>query len=160
FTNFGEWDQARENARWFVRVAARLGIRATAFLTDASMPYQGFIGRGEALLALNAIFNGKATGDLRNHAELCSQMATSCFDSGEGATASMLAAKFKNHLEQQGSSWDDFQGKLLELTSQPRVVISAASDGFFCVDLEAIRRILVARQQLSKTSGEAFPDPC
>jgi pyrimidine-nucleoside phosphorylase len=160
FTNFGEWDQARENARSFVRVAARLGIRATAFLTDASVPYQGFIGRGEALVALNGIFSGKATNDLSDHAELCRQMAQSCVDSRLGTSPSVLRAKFQNHLEQQGSTWGDFQRKLVELSSQPRSVIRAASDGFLSVDLNAMRRILSEKQQLNKASEETFSDPC
>jgi thymidine phosphorylase len=160
FTNFGEWDQARENARSFVRVAARLGIRATAFLTDVSVPYQGFIGRGEALVALNEIFSGEATKDLSDHAELCKQMAQSCVDSRLASPLSVLVAKFQNHLEQQGSSWDNFQRKLLELSSQPRTVIRAASDGFLSVNLNTIRRILSEKQQRNIASKETFSDPC
>ncbi|HWR14730.1 MAG TPA: hypothetical protein VN577_07865 [Terriglobales bacterium] len=160
FTNFGGWEQARENARRFVRVAARLGIRATAFLTDGSMPYQGFIGRGEALVALNSVFSGNAPDDLKHHAELCRQMARSCLDSPLGAPPAVLAAKFQNHLEQQGASWEDFQRKLLQLGSEPRAVIRAESDGFVGVDLNSIRRILSSRQQLGQPTKEAFSDPC
>ena len=76
--NFGcNWEEARENGRRFSAVAAILGIGATCILTDATVPYQRFLGRGESLLALRHSFNGTADAWLRRHATACLAMANS-----------------------------------------------------------------------------------
>src|SRR6185503_4646328 len=52
FGNFGAtWSLAKANARQFCEVASTLDISASCFLTDGSVPYQPFIGRGESLIA-------------------------------------------------------------------------------------------------------------
>jgi thymidine phosphorylase len=50
--NFGdEFAAARLNAQRYISVARVLGLRPSCALTDASQPYQPYLGRGEALLA-------------------------------------------------------------------------------------------------------------
>ena len=82
--NFGlTWDEARRNAERFQRVAAIVGVKAVCFLTDARFPYQPFIGRGEALVALKDTFSGLGEPALEQHTRLCFAMA--CGTTGQAA---------------------------------------------------------------------------
>lgn len=160
-TNFGgTWDEARVNARQFIGVARILGISATCILTDATVPYQPFIGRGESLLALDRVFSGETSGELSNHLGLCAEMADLCLDTSTALSSEELGEVFRQHLQQQGASWSSFASKVREVESEPTATLRAGSDGYFSVDLDGIRRSIVTRQELAKSEGEAFPDPC
>lgn len=160
FTNFGAWDVARANGRRFISVASCLGISATCLLTDCSIPYQGFIGRGESLVALKSVFEGQATPDLLSHASLCQRMAEMCLRRRIDVSAAGLAAVFRSHLEQQGTTWDRFEQKADDVLSQPTAAITAKAEGYPVVDLAAVRRILTVHQRKNSTDGDPFPDPC
>lgn len=160
-TNFGPtWHEARDNAHRFIRVAQKLGIAGTCFLTDATMPYQPFLGRGESLVALTRIFSAEATDDLANHVTLCSEMANFCLRTNVVPHREELQDVFRKHLEQQGTTWTNFVSKVRQIESQPTTTLTAESDGYFTVDLEGIRRSLVNQQEAAKSAREPFPDPC
>lgn len=149
-------EEARSNAARFCRVAAILGLNARCVLTDGSSPYQPYIGRGEALLALYEIFEGEPNSWLQEHVELCWRMVGS--DRKEPAPSpSLLRQEFGVHLGAQGSSWPAFLERVRQLRAQPTTVIHATTDGFAMADLALIRSVLVEAQALY--SGEVFPDP-
>jgi thymidine phosphorylase len=161
YTNFGStWLEARVNAQRFIGTAALLGIDATCFLTDAAVPYQPFIGRGESLVALHHILSGNLTPALTKHLNLCRTISNACAG-GNDADPSDLRAVFADHLKQQGSSWDIFVRKVDELLTQPRGIIFAKSDGYLSVDLASIRQIIINHQaeRLGKSDTQ-FPDSC
>lgn len=161
FTNFGNWDIARTNGRRFISVAKHLGISATCLLTDGSIPYQRHIGRGESLLALKSYFDGYATSDLLSHVSLCQRMAQECLTKeATDPSAAKLASIFRNHLEQQGTTWSKFEQKTHDVLLQPKRGIEAKTDGYLAIDLDAIRRILTAYQRNRIIPGAPFPDPC
>jgi thymidine phosphorylase len=161
FTNFGQtWDEARQNAVRFIRVAKMLHIQASCFLTDATAPYQGFLGRGESLVALHRIFSGDLTEDLAAHLGLCSKMASACFVNRHARDMTDLKGVFTAHLEQQGGSWDSFARKVNEVESQTSRIMTAESDGYVCLNLAGVRELLVLRQEEAKSTSNQFPDPC
>ena len=161
FTNFGRtWDDARQNAIRFIRVANMLHIHASCFLTDATAPYQGFLGRGESLVALHRIFSGDLTEDLTEHLGLCDSMASACFVNRHAVGMTGLKGVFTDHLEQQGGSWEGFARKVSEVESATSGIITAESDGYVCVDLPRVRELLVVRQEEAKSANNQFPDPC
>jgi thymidine phosphorylase len=160
-TNFGStWDEGRNNAERFIRVARILGIGATCFLTDATMPYQPFIGRGESLVALARIFSAEQPEDLAAHVTLCTEMARSCLGRNITPHPEDLERVFRSHLEQQGTNWTSFISRVRDIESQPTAIITADTDGYFNVDLDGIRRSLFSRQEATKSAREQFPDPC
>jgi thymidine phosphorylase len=160
-TNFGStWDEARENSHRFIRVARILGISATCLLTDATLPYQPFIGRGESLIALARMFSAQRTRELADHLALCTEMANFCLNTSATPHQEELKLVFRHHLEQQGTNWSNFITKIEQVESQPTAVLTAEGDGYFSVDLERVRQALVSRQEAAKLSGEQFPDPC
>lgn len=76
FGNFGAtWSEAKENSIKFCEVATFLGKNAKCFLTNGTYPYQPYIGRGEALLALHKVFYGDMEEALLGHDKLCFSMA-------------------------------------------------------------------------------------
>ena len=76
YGNFGSsWNEARTNARLFIRAAAQHSVQAYPVLTDGRQPYQPCIGRSEALLALASVFDGSASGWLAEHVEQCRALA-------------------------------------------------------------------------------------
>lgn len=160
-TNFGStWDEARDNARIFIRVAQRLSISAKCYLTDATLPYQPFIGRGESLIALSKIFSGIHDPELKEHLDLCSSIATACVEGDAHASNDELAGIFAANLEQQGASIDSFARKVTVTQAQPTMTLMAKSDGYLTVDLNGIRSVLVDCQTAAESRTEAFSDPC
>jgi pyrimidine-nucleoside phosphorylase len=160
FTNFGDWDNARTNGRRFISVARHLGISASCLLTDCCVPYQGHIGRGESLLALKSFFDGYATQDILSHVSLCQRMAEDCLGGAIDISAAGLAAIFRRHLEQQGTTWAKFEQKTQDVLSQPKRAIQAKTDGYLAIDLDSIRRVLTVYQSNMTTTDVPFPDPC
>lgn len=161
FTNFGStWDEARENATRFIRVAQLLRIHASCVLTDASAPYQRFLGRGESLMGLHRILSGDLSQDLAAHLELCCMISRACLPDKETSSRADLKVVFSNHLEQQGTSWESFVEKVNDVESQNAVIIPAELDGYLGVDLAGVRQSLVMSQDEQKSLSCQFPDPC
>lgn len=161
--NFGEdMRTAIENARFFGEVAARLKIRATSFVTDCTAPYQPFIGRGEAILALHELFHGEPSAWLASHAEQCwrfvSRLCTSA-DEQADVTDMLRQARevFEHHLQAHGSSPAAFLGLVSHLNRQPRHVVESNDNGFVDYNLAEIRDFIVQRQR--GEVGKRFPDP-
>jgi pyrimidine-nucleoside phosphorylase len=158
--NFGKtFQEARDSAQLFCGAAAVAGIRAVAILTDARRPYQPYIGRGEALLALKIIFDGGVDGLLAEHADRCrlmaqhvAQLAGVC-----DATDQMkISHTFAENLVAQGSSYAAFEEKVHAIKSEHRRELTAAGSGFVVVDLAALRSIFVDVNR--PRIGTAFPD--
>jgi thymidine phosphorylase len=155
----GTWDEARVHAQRFCRVARLLGIDAVCFLTDASMPYQPHIGRGEALVALADIFDGSESAALARHSAECWDMA--CETSGvrrAPPSGPDLREVFERHLTAQGSSASAFIVRVEEVRRQEVRKVAVARDGYLGVDLGSLREVLVGLQAASHATAE-FPDP-
>jgi len=161
--NFGaNWDEAKDNAQRFCLVAKLLGIEATCFLTDASVPYQPYIGRGESLAALSEVFAETASGLLAEHAKMCFQMAalTVAGDRSVQPGGVRSAHRFEQNLVAQGSHSDAFRRKVAETLEGHKHIIRSPSEGFLHINLEKLRDVLVDVQKQATTDKDGFPDPC
>lgn len=158
--NFGEdLASARKNAQLFRQVAARLGINATCLLTDASRPYQPYIGRGEAVLALFRLFNGEADHWLRRHADQCAWMAAATIGASVCPAASLPAYDaFSSNVKAQGGSISAFETVARRTADGHKFTVTAPNSGFPRVDLERLRQIIVSRQKQVCGDG-IYPDP-
>lgn len=165
--NFGQSrEAASQNACRFCRVASLLGCQALCFLSDASNPYQPFIGRGESLVALFQILSGQADTWLRKHDDMCYAMAhrlaliKSIGDCSVRPTPKTLLSVLNENLEAQGSSSDQFEQYVFDIQNKHRLRITAPSDGFLHVNLESLRTVIVYLQELTATVERPFSDPC
>jgi pyrimidine-nucleoside phosphorylase len=159
--NFGtDLEEARANARRFTAAACLLGMDATCFLTDARRPMQPFVGRGEALMALDRVTSGVidgSTGDcLGAHARDCRHMAECTLNRAESvvspeAPRGALEAVLQAHRTTLAS----FDDRVAALWQEPRIAIRASHDGFVSYDLAGLRDVLVERQR----RGDAGDDP-
>ena len=160
--NFGSsWEEARRNARRFESVAAIVGIEARSILTDATRPYQGFVGRGEALLALKQLFGGDGDPYLISHALECLSMAILVADNRKTDAVSALrhcAAHFFENLYAQGSCVDAFEDYTESIERGHGLHLEARSEGAVDIHLERIRDIVVHYQRLGAPEGKEFPD--
>lgn len=164
--NFGaDLAAARTNARRYNVVARLLDLKPVCGLTDATRPYQPYIGRGESLLALAEILAGRAQGWLADHAILCQRISD--------AVASMLGAEVtgppahaqlqRAHdalLEAHGAQPSAFLARVEIVRDARRSVILAERRGVVSYDLRRLRELLVARQLASLRASESGPpDP-
>jgi pyrimidine-nucleoside phosphorylase len=156
--NFGaSADAARGSALRFAAAASRLGMDATCFLTDARRPMQPFLGRGEALMAIDHVISGAAGGWLATHAADCCLMASCTVGSGEsaapepGALRDALVAVLRAH----GTTVAAFEHRVAAVRRQPRITLRAECDGYVAYDLVGLRDVLVRRQR----GGDAGEDP-
>lgn len=163
--NFGkDWEEAERNARLFVEVGQRVGIEATAVLTDGRFPYRPYIGRKEALLALNKIFAGDSPAWLTEHFELCRTLALASAPNSmrsrlSKASVSDLEAVFLSNVKMQGGDLDALDRMIKDLAGDHNVAISANEAGFAHFDLHLIRKALVYWQNSCTENGRIFPDP-
>ncbi len=164
--NFGDSiETARSNAQRFVQVAQELGIRAICALSNANPPVQPWVGRGEALVAVGDALSDKAVGRLREHADECMMMASLAVgseDSPDVPRAWGLASDaHETMLTAHGADPDAFWRRVTDVRTSARVEHRARVAGAVDIDIDGIRRSLVARQNMSApVAGAAFPDPC
>ena len=158
--NFGsDMPAARENAELFCRVASALKIDATCILTDASRPYQPYIGRGEALLALFRLFSGDADHWLKRHADHCSWMASATVGLPPSpVTVDHIYEAFASNVKAQGGSIAGFEDAAHKVADSRRYTVTAPKSGFPTVNLERLRQVIVRRQKKADGDG-TYPDP-
>lgn len=164
--NFGSsWDEARNNAMRFCRVATHLGLEAACFLTNGRIPYQPFVGRGESLMALVEFFKGRATGSLKIHTDTCFAMAASV----AGLTGNEhinrpsptdLFYHFEANLVLQGSDVSSFNEYVDKVKKKHLFDILSSREGFLHVDIGRLRDTIVDLQNQGISSEHMFPDPC
>lgn len=163
--NFGStWTIARDNAKLFIKTAELCDIKAFPVLTDARFPYQPYIGRGEALLALSEIFQGKASTWLAEHVAQCKLLAISVAPSSlhekiANTQTQELESLFFTNIEAQGGGIGSFRTKASEIRSLHTEKLVAESDGFLCIALDEIRKTLTTFQARTESKGNPFPDP-
>lgn len=160
--NFGKtWEEGRKNAQLFCEVAKILDIEAKCFLTDGRIPYQPYIGRGEALLALYNLFTGKAEENLLKHSELCFEMSR-ILSSGYNLDKykKNIFDIFNENLAAQGSDIKSFERKVSEIAkSHSENFIRSGKSGYLNIDLGKIRTVLVDFQRNYPVLHSLFSDP-
>ena len=161
FGNFGKtWNEARINAQRFCRVASFVGISAVCFLTDGSLPYQPYVGRGESLVALSKIFEGTGCKALNDHLAACYLIARGTIEARlQKPTPDNLRFAFEANLRAQGTSMQAFSEMVSSIVAKNQFTLTSSEEGFLQVDIEALRRLLVSRQELYVSQTKLFPDP-
>lgn len=163
--NFGRtWESATQNAHLFIDVGRRLGIGAAPVLTDGRFPYQPYIGRKEALVALYKLFDAQLSPWLAEHFDACRTMALSCTPHDrrsqvQHASPADLQKTFESNVNLQGGRVESIRELLRRTEAAHRFTISATQDGFVSFNLDGVRRILVERQRTRVTATNEFPDP-
>lgn len=163
FGNFGmNWHDAKNNAKRFIEVSSLVDIEAKCFLTNGNIPFQPYIGRGESLLALKKIFEGKTIPSLENHLEECYAMSSSVANDSISSTIDYqeLFQNFRENVEVQGGSFDSFIRITKNVEDAHNCEIIADRYGYLSVDLETIRQIIVDCQNRIFSKNIPFPDPC
>ena len=160
--NFGRsWHEARSNAHRFRDVASILEIDAVCMLTDATVPFQPFLGRGESLLALHYLFSNTADANLVRHATLCLAMATAVAAPSPVTLTSSIqecSSHFFNNVRAQGGSRDAFEEYTTHVETNHRFHLIAKREGFVQIDLERVRDVVVHYQRAGLTEERPFPD--
>ena len=71
-------------------------------------------------------------------------MARSLSDTPErGLPSSTLANHLQAHLQAQGADMGELERRLAEIDAEPSFIVEAEGDGWFRVDLDAIRSLLI-----------------
>jgi pyrimidine-nucleoside phosphorylase len=157
--NFGaDFASASLNSRLFVALAREFGIEAVCYLTDASVPFQPYLGRTEALVALSDIFEDNANGWLRRHAELCLAMSLDLAKCSPTAAPAHDALRdvFRRHVVAHGGQVDGFDDIVDRTRSAHNFKVCAETDGYVSYNIAAFREVLVTAQ--AQRPGE-FADP-
>lgn len=155
--NFGDdFETGRSNAQRLVRVANILGRKAICVLTDARLPFQPFIGRGEALWALRLALFEKTDLWLNAHVSQCKAMSSATTGSTDTNTRPPIEP-FKDNIIAQGGSYDGFFSKVEEIEKKHKTFIVSPLDGYPHYDLAAIRSICLSVQAATDVDIE-FPD--
>ena len=144
--NFGcTYDDARHACGPLLQAGRHAGLNVVCILTDARFPYQPFIGRGEALVALKHIFSGQATESLASHNGLCRLMAHHVAGLQDPSrlrvTDTDIETVFYAHISAQGSSVDAFNRTVDATLAGHRHELIAKHPGHLLVDLDTLRKL-------------------
>lgn len=162
--NFGRtMDEANGNAELFREAGELLNLVARPILTDGSQPYQPYIGRGEALVALADIFDSNADEWLNQHLDQCRILSYDAAPekhrpSIKSASRAELRHWFIANLEAQGTNEKAFELKVRQIREAHTMELVAQQDGFVRVSLEKIRHSLVNLQTTATEKSNRFPD--
>jgi thymidine phosphorylase len=156
--NFGgDAQQAEQNVALLRELGMRVGIDVIPHLAVLARDSQPYIGRGEALLALDDVFNNSAGPWLLRHVDQC--WAAACATARRHATkpsGAQLRQIFNNLLLTHGSLPSAFDERVHAVRRAPRRIVRAARAGTVHFDLLAVRDMLVASQ---RREGTPFADP-
>lgn len=163
--NFGRDPAAASaSARRFVEVANILGVDAGYCLSGVSGVPQPYIGRGEALLAVDQAIGGTASGWLLQHVQDCLALASIAIGRSTGQEDATLAGAAQAHesmLCEHGVELREYNEHVERVRLASRVEIVAQDAGYVALDIDGIRSVLVDRQRAAPSSaGARFSDPC
>ena len=159
--NFGRTlEEARSNAMMFNTVARIVGLDSGCYLSDARAVYQPFIGRGEALVALDDLFNDRASLWLKEHIQNCWEMTNTFGVHAPRPEGSEMRNIFAANLAAQGSSIENFDVRVRDIREANKATIRARSPGYLQIDLAMLRHSLVQAQLACSSDDVHFPDPC
>ena len=160
--NFGATGaEAQQNAAQLALVARLVGIGAHHQVSDATNLGQPYIGRGEAIVALDAVANGDGRDAwLTSHVQECISLATLatgrvCQLEPEAVFSVLMA-----HLDAQGAVPGSWQRRVQAVQTSPTLPITAHRDGTFRLNVELMRTLLTSAQAHAATETRPFPDPC
>ncbi len=160
--NFGSTAvEAREYGRRFMRVADLLGIDSVCIITDAREPYQPYVGRGEALLALKKIFDDEASTQLFSHATSCFTMAHATVGyppTDPNMINEQIKKNFFENLVAQGSSKDQFEQYVEAIDSGHNFFIYGTRSGYLRINLGRLREVILRFQKGTRSGSNLFPD--
>ena len=164
--NFGgTLEEARANARRFNAVARVLDLSPACALTDATRPYQPFIGRGEALVALADVLAGLEDPWLAAHVRLCQRMTDAVagamgVDVDAPVDATGVSGAHDALLQAHGTERAAFERRVEFVRQAPRTIGRAEHASAVTYDLRRLRTLLVDRQQADQPAiSGAPPDP-
>jgi len=163
--NFGRsMEEAQANAEMYVEASEMLGLAGKPVLTDGSVPYQAYIGRSEALAALDDVFSGNAGAWLLEHFELCRRLAISATPveleaAVKSATPASLYRVFRENIIAQGADEAAFYAVVRKVRQEVRHDVTAEHDGLVAISLEGIRQALTRAQACAEATTQQFPDP-
>ena len=152
---------AESNAARFSRVATLLGRSATCFLTDASYPYQRYIGRGESLVALSKVFSDVPDSYLQRHVAICRAMACEVAQNhphSEPPSLDAIKRTFIANLEAQGSSYGALEERVRGLEDGHQFEFSTRRAGRLGVHLAQTRALIGRFQCVGTHLSTNFPD--
>jgi pyrimidine-nucleoside phosphorylase len=162
YGNFGgDLASARAAAARYNAVARLLELQPVCVLTDGTRPYQPFIGRGEALIAIDDVLDGRPDPWLSAHAELCGQVARAVMaEGGPRADPAALRAAHEAMLSEQGVPAEALAERVELARAAPRRELEAEHEGFVHYDLARLRELLVERQRAERPRADGTtPDP-
>jgi len=149
--NFGaDRAAAREHSGRFCQVGAALGLDTICILTDATRPFQPYVGRGEALLALKEVLDGTEDDWLSDHVADCATMSASI----AGLPTSQInraafAAVARANIRAQGGSMAALEARAAQVKRESCRRIEAATGGYLEYDLGLLRSAVLAAQGAS-----------
>jgi thymidine phosphorylase len=158
--NFGaDLSSARANALRFIEACSVLGLEGACIVTDGTRPYQPFVGRGEAVLALQLILEEREDGSTARHVEDCWTMASVVTGEARIAVSRIaFADALLANVAAQGGSADALRARAVEVEAGHTQMITAASEGAVDYDLGRLRSALVEFQGDRKPGDLAWPD--
>ena len=161
--NFGKsFGEARRASRSLLEAAKIADINMVCVLSDATIPYQPFIGRGESLAALKQVFSSCSGGALAEHNDFCALMAHHVArlegDEISNVTAGEVERIFFDHIRAQGSSQEAFDKKVDDVLLGHIHEIKASTSGYIYVDLLGLRKLFHDLHVRCRSVSAPFPD--
>jgi pyrimidine-nucleoside phosphorylase len=147
YGNFGVNHRAAlENAERYCRVADILGLRGVCFITDGTSIQQPYLGRGEALLALSLLLEGRENDWLRQHVDDVEHWCEILTASERTSRRAIAEAIFGN-ISAQGGNANCLQERVAGVVSGHRLTVTSNGTGIVKFNPGGLRQAIIAARR-------------
>jgi len=145
--NFGaDRIAAVTNARRYCQVADLLGLRGVCFITDGTLFQQPYLGRGEALLALSLLLEGREDDWLGHHVRECEEWCGTLVN-GERPSRRAVAQAILDNIAAQGGDANSLHQRAAIVASDHRRTVTSTIEGTVHFNPGALRQAIIAARR-------------
>jgi len=145
--NFGaDRGAAVENAERYCRAADLLGLRGVCFVTDGTQLQQPYLGRGEALLALSLLLDGRECDWLGQHVHDCECWCEMLVGETRAPRLAVAQAILDN-ISAQGGDLNSLRHRATTVSSGHRWTVTSTGAGTVQYSPGALRYAIVAARR-------------
>lgn len=145
--NFGaDHSAAVTNAKRYCQVADLLGLRGVCFITDGTLIQQPYLGRGEALLALSLLIEGREDDWLGQHVRECEKWCGTLVDQVRPSRQAVARAILDN-ISAQGGDAVSLHRRAAMVASGHQRTVAATGAGTVDFNPGALRQAIISARR-------------
>jgi pyrimidine-nucleoside phosphorylase len=166
YSNYGNFGKSLHESELlssnFKSVADLLDLKSYFYFSDNNLLMQPYIGRGEALVAIDEIITGCNNPWLNNHILICKEIVETLLQRNISHMnlQDVIYKNFIENIEAQRGNLDSFF-QIAKTTKELHIYeLVSPKHGRLKINIEKMRNLIVKIQKKYIFNDNEFPDPC